>query len=165
MTAMSEPRGGPPRRSVVAGGWRKRLHACRIVAVATILLATTVCTGQDAAPRPAPRANPGKAAVMSAAEPSAFDPRLPSLGTTFAPLPAGAGKQVADLSCQKCHSSDILRQQRLDAKKWTAVVDKMIRWGAEVSEAHKNELVNYLATDFGPDNDHFTPIVTRPVGK
>ncbi len=101
---------------------------------------------------------------MSPSGANAFDSNLPILGTTFAPLPAGAGKQVADLSCPQCHSSDLIRQQRLQAKQWTAVVDKMIRWGAQVPEEHKAELIEYLASEFGPTNDRFAPIVTRPVG-
>ncbi len=89
----------------------------------------------------------------------------PELGTTLAPLPPGPGKALAQKDCLRCHSSDILRQQRLTEKQWTAVVDKMIRWGAEVPEPQKAALIAYLVRRFGPDNDRFVPVVTRPASK
>ncbi len=94
-----------------------------------------------------------------------FDQRLPVLGTRLAELPPGDGKAIADGACLTCHSSDMLRQQRLTEKQWAASVDKMVGWGAQVPESRKDALVAYLARNFGPDNDRFQPIVTRPVGK
>jgi len=90
----------------------------------------------------------------------AFDASLPLLGTKFHPLPAGAGKELVESACLPCHSADILVQQRLTEKQWTASVDKMIRWGAVVDEKRKAELVAYLARHFGPDNK-FTPYKVR----
>jgi hypothetical protein len=92
-----------------------------------------------------------------------FDPKLPALGTKFHSLPAGSGKALVEASCFPCHSADILVQQRLTEKQWTAAVDKMIRWGAVVKESDKPAIVAYLAKHFGPDN-RFTPVRTRPAG-
>jgi hypothetical protein len=89
-----------------------------------------------------------------------FDPALPLLGTKFHALPDGSGKELAEGSCLPCHSADILAQQRLTEKQWTASVDKMIRWGAVVDEKRKTELIAYLAGHFGPDNK-FTPRKVR----
>jgi hypothetical protein len=149
-----------------SSGWHVvRWLIPRPAAVVATALAAAVCRGGEGdAPPPGSPGTPAAAASTSAAEANGFDSNLPSLGTTFVLLPAGAGKQIADLSCAQCHSSDIVRQQRLQAKQWAAVVDKMIRWGAVVPEAHKAELIDYLAGDFGPDNDRFAPIITRPVG-
>jgi len=72
---------------------------------------------------------------------------------------------MADKACLRCHSADILRQQRLSERQWTANVTKMIGWGAEVPEDRKAELVAYLVRNFGPDNDRFRPVVTRPLGR
>lgn len=99
------------------------------------------------------------------AKPASFDESLPSLGMQLSELPAGPGQATASGACLACHSADMLRQQRLDEKKWAASVTKMIGWGAEVPEAKKDELIGYLVKSFGPDNDRFTPLVTRPVGK
>jgi cytochrome c5 len=86
----------------------------------------------------------------------------PQLGTTIAPFPAGPGKDVADQACLKCHSTDIVRQQKLSEKQWTASVTKMVGWGAEVPENRKDELVRYLTANFGPANAAFRPVVVQP---
>jgi cytochrome c5 len=92
-----------------------------------------------------------------------FDPKLPALGTKFHALPAGSGKALVEASCLSCHSADMLVQQRLTEKQWTAAVDKMIRWGSVVKESDKPAIVEYLAKNFSPDN-RFTPVMTRPAG-
>jgi len=88
---------------------------------------------------------------------------LPQLGTLIAPLPEGPAKDVADRACLNCHSGDVLRQQRLTDKQWTANVTKMIGWGAEVPEDRREELVRYLAKNFGPGNVAFRPVAVRPI--
>ncbi|HXB57907.1 MAG TPA: cytochrome c [Vicinamibacteria bacterium] len=94
-----------------------------------------------------------------------FDPKLPIFGTRLEVLPEGPGKEIADRACLSCHSTDILRQQRLSEAQWTASVNKMVGWGAEVPEEEKAKLVKYLALHFGPSNDHFQPVATRPIGR
>ena len=89
---------------------------------------------------------------------------LPVLGTKFHPLPAGKGKALVEASCYPCHSADMLVQQRLTEKQWTATVEKMIRWGAAVKDNDKAAVIAYLAKNFGVENK-FTPIRTRVVGK
>jgi len=85
---------------------------------------------------------------------------LPLLGTTFKQLPPGKEKAVVEASCYACHAADIVVQQRLTEKQWTATVEKMIRWGAEVKDADKAAMIAYLAKHFGPEN-RFTPIKTQ----
>jgi mono/diheme cytochrome c family protein len=94
-----------------------------------------------------------------------FDPSLPVLGTRLAEFPAGEGKALAEKGCQECHSADMLRQQRLNEKQWTAEVNKMIGWGSEVPEDKRAALVSYLVENFGPGNDKFQPVIARPVGR
>jgi hypothetical protein len=94
---------------------------------------------------------------------SSFDPKLPVFGTRLEVLPDGPGKETADKACLSCHSTDILRQQRLSEAQWAASVKKMVGWGAEVPEEKKDELVKYLALHFGPGNDRFQPVITRPL--
>jgi cytochrome c1 len=98
-----------------------------------------------------------------AAKRASYDANLPILGTKFHSLPAGKGKQLAEASCFPCHSADMLVQQRLNEKQWTAEVDKMIRWGALVKDSDKPAMIVYLSKSFGPSNK-FTPVKTRPVG-
>ena len=52
--------------------------------------------------------------------------------------------------CTICHSSDLITQQRLDPSMWTKVVDKMIRWGAPVSPAEREFVLDYLSSSYGP---------------
>jgi hypothetical protein len=90
-----------------------------------------------------------------------FSDALPILGTTFKQLPAGEGKTRVEAACMQCHSADILVQQRLTEKQWTANVEKMMRWGAIVADADKATMIQYLAKNFGPQNK-FTPTKVRP---
>ncbi|HEY6931135.1 MAG TPA: cytochrome c [Thermoanaerobaculia bacterium] len=94
-----------------------------------------------------------------------FDPSLPVLGTRLAEFPPGAAKPLADKACGQCHSPDMIAQQHLTEKQWTASVNKMIGWGAEVPEDKKEALIAYLVENFGPNNDRYRPVVARPVGK
>jgi mono/diheme cytochrome c family protein len=89
---------------------------------------------------------------------------LPTLGTQFKQLPAGKGKAQVESACYACHSADLLAQQRLTVKQWTATVEKMTRWGAPVPPNDKQAVIDYLAKHFGPANK-FTPTVTKAVGK
>ena len=124
--------------------------------VATVLMA--VVTG-GAALAAGPSESP------KTALPASFDPKLPVFGARLAMLPAGSGREIAAMACLSCHSSDILRQQRLTETQWAASVKKMMGWGALVPEEKKDALVKYLSSHFGPGNDRFQPLVTRPIGR
>lgn len=86
---------------------------------------------------------------------------LPLIGTKFGVLPEGKGKSVVESRCYACHSSDMLMQQRLTQKQWTAEVEKMTRWGAAVTDAEKPVIIDYLAKHFGADNRNFKPLKVR----
>ena len=73
---------------------------------------------------------------------------LPMLGTQFKPLPPGPAKAKVEAACYACHSADIIVQQRLTPKQWTATVDKMVRWGAVVEADERDPLLDYLAAYF-----------------
>lgn len=53
-------------------------------------------------------------------------------------------------ACLTCHEADIIEQQKLTPTGWTRSVEKMMRWGASVSDTEKQPLVDYLASRFGP---------------
>ncbi len=122
---------------------------------AALLLGSSVVAAKS--PKKKPRSKPGTAAD--------FDVKLPVLGTRLQEFPPGPGKAVADQACLQCHSASMVLQQRLTEKQWTASLEKMIRWGAAVSADRKDELLAYLVANFGPENERFEPLVTRPVGK
>jgi hypothetical protein len=94
-----------------------------------------------------------------------FDQSLPILGTRLTEFPPGAAKSLADKACLECHSADMVWQQHLTEKQWTAEVNKMMGWGSEVPEDKKEALVAYLVENFGPGNDKFRAVIARPVGR
>jgi hypothetical protein len=68
-----------------------------------------------------------------------------------ADLPPGAMQAKATTSCLECHEARIILQQRLSKAAWTREVDKMIKWGAIVDAADRDALIDYLSTNFNPD--------------
>ena len=60
-------------------------------------------------------------------------------------------------NCLACHTEDMLVQQRLTAKQWTAVIKKMQGWGAPIEDNHVDALVRDLATRFGLSAGKFEP--------
>jgi cytochrome c5 len=81
---------------------------------------------------------------------------LPYLAAHFAPKPVAshaanaAGEATYQRACLVCHDADIITQQKLSAGGWTRSVEKMMRWGATVTDADKAPLVEYLASRYGP---------------
>jgi cytochrome c5 len=61
-----------------------------------------------------------------------------------------AGAATYKKVCLTCHDADIVEQQRLTPVGWTRSVEKMMRWGAAVSDAEKQPLIDHLASRFGP---------------
>jgi mono/diheme cytochrome c family protein len=69
---------------------------------------------------------------------------------TTASLAESKGAEVMRAQCLTCHGADLIEQQRLAKAGWTREVEKMVRWGANVSDADKEPLVEYLTAHFGP---------------
>jgi cytochrome c5 len=80
----------------------------------------------------------------------------PYLAQHFAPKPVAshvspeAGAATYKRVCLTCHDADMIEQQRLTPTGWTRSVEKMMRWGAAVSDAEKQPLIDHLAARFGP---------------
>jgi mono/diheme cytochrome c family protein len=132
------------------------------------LLAVALFAASTLLESPVEAAKSRKSKKSRKAKPAAaanFETKLPVLGTRLADFPPGPAKAVADQACLSCHSPDMVWQQRLTEKQWTANVEKMIGWGADVPEEKRQALIAYLVANFGPDNDKFHPVVTRPVGR
>jgi cytochrome c5 len=88
--------------------------------------------------------------------PQERDVLQPYLAQHFSPRPAAShvatetGATTMKTVCLSCHDADIIEQQRLTPAGWTRSVEKMMRWGAAVSDADKQPLIEYLASRFGP---------------
>lgn len=63
---------------------------------------------------------------------------------------AEAGAATYRRACLVCHEADIIEQQKLTKTGWTRSVEKMMRWGASVTDADKEPLVDYLFSRFPP---------------
>ena len=66
-------------------------------------------------------------------------------------LPSGAMQAKATTACLECHEARIILQQRLSKAAWTKEVDKMIKWGAVVEASDHDALIDYLSSNFSPD--------------
>lgn len=89
-----------------------------------------------------------------------------SLGAAQGPklnedLPAGTMQQKATSACLECHEARIILQQRLSKAAWTKEVDKMVKWGALVDANDRDALVDYLSTNFGPEQSAYIAPRTR----
>ena len=73
------------------------------------------------------------------------------------------GKQEEQHSCIQCHSLRLIDSQRLSRSAWEKEVDKMMRWGAPVSD--RQLLVDYLAEQYSDSKpippDEYTADGTR----
>jgi hypothetical protein len=72
-------------------------------------------------------------------------------------LPPGPMQGKATTSCLECHEARIILQQRLSRAAWTKEVDKMVKWGALVEANDHDALVDYLSTNFSPDQPAYEP--------
>jgi DMSO/TMAO reductase YedYZ molybdopterin-dependent catalytic subunit len=66
-------------------------------------------------------------------------------GSDVPPAPA-----TLRTACLACHEDDVIRQQRLTRGQWEAELDKMIGWGANVSDQDRTAIIDYLAGHYGP---------------
>jgi hypothetical protein len=72
-------------------------------------------------------------------------------------LPSGTMQAKATTACLECHEARIILQQRLSKAAWTKEVDKMIKWGAVVDASDRDALIDYLSSNFSPDQPPYEP--------
>ena len=72
-------------------------------------------------------------------------------------LPPGPMKAKATTACLECHEARIILQQRLSKAAWTKEVDKMVKWGAVVDPSDHGALIDYLSTNFTPEQPPYVP--------
>ena len=75
---------------------------------------------------------------------------LGAQGTTDpSKLPDGPGKMILQSSCTICHGLELLSGR--DEAAWKDTVDRMIAMGAVVPDDQVKVLVDYLVTNFPPN--------------
>jgi len=67
--------------------------------------------------------------------------------------------------CSVCHSADLIAQQRLARARWEATVEKMVHWGAELSNDEAQLLTRYLAARYHPGASGNLPPLEHEIGK
>jgi hypothetical protein len=64
-------------------------------------------------------------------------------------LPDGEGKDVVVKACTSCHDADNFTSKKHTKAEWKEVVDTMIAYGAEISDAQVDVITTYLAKNYG----------------
>jgi alcohol dehydrogenase (cytochrome c) len=64
-------------------------------------------------------------------------------------LPAGAGRAVTERVCTTCHGVEQFTSMRMSKQAWTEMVNDMVARGAQGSDADINQVIQYLADNFG----------------
>src|SRR6185436_2740033 len=65
-------------------------------------------------------------------------------------LPAGPGADVLKSRCVICHEPDIITSQKLSLTGWTNAINKMVRWGSQITPEEREVFQPYLAAHFAP---------------
>src|SRR5690349_5495785 len=69
-----------------------------------------------------------------------------------AQLPEAPGRDVTQRVCgSTCHRPDMLMGGGRTRDQWTSVVNSMVSRGAKATEPELVQIINYLATNFGPN--------------
>ena len=95
--------------------------------------------------------------ILATASPFSLHAEKPTGANVTADLPAGPMQAKATTACLECHEARIILQQRLGKAAWTKEVDKMTKWGAVVDPADRDALIDYLSTNFSPDQPAYEP--------
>jgi cytochrome c5 len=74
----------------------------------------------------------------------------PSTGTAATAAPAIDGATLLQTRCTACHSLDRVTQAKKTSAQWDQTVTRMISQGAQLTDAEKQVLVEYLAKTYGP---------------
>jgi hypothetical protein len=67
-----------------------------------------------------------------------------------ADFPPGPMQEKVKTTCTTCHAAAQVTKQHKTKAEWSKVLDKMIGYGADVSETERPAVLKYLAVNFGP---------------
>jgi mono/diheme cytochrome c family protein len=66
------------------------------------------------------------------------------------PFPAGASRDLIAVACTQCHKAGPITQLRMGEAGWRRQVYNMVLRGAQIGPDEIEDVVKYLATNFGP---------------
>ena len=114
----------------------------------SLVLAVLLTLVLTACGSPAPIVAP--TSVPPAALPSKPTPAPSSATALPAAAPALDGATLLETRCAACHSADRPKQARKTRAQWAQTVTQMIDRGAQLTEAEKTTLLDYLVKTYGP---------------
>jgi mono/diheme cytochrome c family protein len=92
----------------------------------------------------------GRVIALGAAATLASGMLLPlSVSAQSPALPDGPGKQVVLDNCTACHTLELITSKRKSPDDWDATVNRMIANGVTLDESQQEQVVAYLAKNFG----------------
>lgn len=65
-------------------------------------------------------------------------------------LPEAPAKAVVVRACTSCHQSAVLVAKPHTADEWDEIIGKMVDRGAQLTDAEEDQVLAYLAKNFGP---------------
>ena len=74
-------------------------------------------------------------------------------------FPDGPGEKLVERSCLTCHAARVIMNKRASEDEWGEEVDKMVSRGAILSDDETDQVIEYLAAHYGPDNSKGTSTV------
>ncbi|MSV36280.1 MAG: cytochrome c [Bryobacterales bacterium] len=66
-------------------------------------------------------------------------------------LPAGKGRETLKKVCTQCHDIEGVPQLRYSRADWASLVYSMKDMGADATKTELEEIIDYLAKNFGKD--------------
>lgn len=128
--------------------------------VLPVLLVSLLTACGSTSPSTQPAVPPAQPAVATAVlPPTAAQPAAPATAAQPAATaaPATAAQPAAKLDgaallqdrCADCHSPDIVKRRPQSKDQWDQTVTNMIDRGAQLNDAEKQALVDYLAQTYG----------------
>ncbi|NLE51724.1 MAG: hypothetical protein GX613_09990 [Chloroflexi bacterium] len=63
------------------------------------------------------------------------------------------GEALINTRCTVCHTRARIDDEDEDREDWTAIVDRMISYGAQLSAAERAVLIDYLVAKHGEDDE------------
>src|SRR5437660_299395 len=83
---------------------------------------------------------------------------VPALAQPPTTLPDGEGKALVQKTCSKCHGVVGIVRARNSKEAWAEIVDDMMSRGADATDEEVEQIVNYLAKNFGRDKPPAPPL-------
>lgn len=80
-------------------------------------------------------------------------------------LPPGKGHDLVQRTCSSCHSVGVITSQRHDADGWDQIVGVMVQRGAKATDDEQDQIVDYLAANFGAKTAQVPPAVKASQAK